>query len=36
VGAGDNTVEFFRGTDGRATHAIIRAGGQEIRALKVR
>ncbi len=36
VGAGGSTVEFFRGTDGRTTHAIIRAGGQEIRAPKLR
>jgi hypothetical protein len=32
VGGGGNTVEFFRDADGRVTHAIIRAGGQEIRA----
>lgn len=36
VGGGGNTVEFFRDADGRVTHAIIRAGGQEIRATRPR
>lgn len=35
VNGGSNSVEFIRGQDGRVTHAIIRAGGQEIRAVRV-
>ncbi|MBB4639534.1 serine hydrolase [Longimicrobium terrae] len=35
VGGNSNTVDFVRGADGRVTHAIIRAGGQEIRATRV-
>jgi CubicO group peptidase (beta-lactamase class C family) len=34
VGGGSNTVEFVRGPDGRPTHVIIRAGGQEIRGTR--
>lgn len=35
VGGNSNTVDFVLGADGRVTHAIIRAGGQEIRATRV-
>ena len=35
VGPGSNTIEFFRAPDGRTTHALIRAGGQEIRATRL-
>jgi hypothetical protein len=35
VDGGGNSVEFHRDADGRITHAVIRAGGQEIRATRI-
>jgi hypothetical protein len=36
VGGGSSTVEFYRDEAGRVTYAVIRAGGQEIRATRTR